>query len=342
MPPETAEDDLRLESLARVALAAYDLAEPLALRLHARGLNTIFEVTTYSERYALRLHRSGYRTNDHIRSELQFVRSVTEHWADQPFLSAPRPITDRNGDLVVEVIAEDAALSWDLMTWVDGQVLVPGRGLTENTVHRLGQALASMHSLSAQFRPPADFSLPRWDADGMFTPSASPYRPEVGIEELLDRRDLDLYAEIAERTRAIFATLESAGDSFGIIHADYILGNCYLQRAGSAWRASVFDFDDCGWGYFLYDLCPLLGNLAGHPGAIVNNPAYPRLRDAFLAGYRTMRSLPSALEEHLPTLIAARNANHCLLTAGRDVSPTPAQDATWRMSLARQCLTLPY
>ncbi|RZT14715.1 Ser/Thr protein kinase RdoA (MazF antagonist) [Kribbella sp. VKM Ac-2569] len=339
MPPETA-DEVPLEALARVALAAYELAGPVDLRLHARGLNTVFDVTAGSERYALRVHRSGYRTSDQVRSELRFVRSVAEGWADQPLLFVPWPITARNGDLVVA--AGDAALTCDLMTWVDGEVLVPGQGLTEDTVHRLGQALASLHNLSAQFRPPSGFALPRWDADGMFLPSASPYQPEFGIEDLLDRRDLHLYNEIADRTRAVFTALDSVGDSYGIVHADYILGNCFLQRAGSEWQVSVFDFDDCGWGYFLYDLCPLLGNLAGYPGAIADNPAYPRLRDAFLAGYRTTRPLPAGLEEHLPTLMAARNANHCLLTARRDVSPTPAQDATWRMSLARQCLDLPH
>ncbi|GAA1581022.1 MULTISPECIES: phosphotransferase enzyme family protein [Kribbella] len=342
MTQETDASDASLESQARNALAAYDLAGPVALRLHARGLNTVFEVTANSKRYALRVHRPGYRTSDQIRSELQFVRAVAEHWNDQALLFAPWPMTNRKGDLVTEVTAGESVLSCDVTTWVDGAVLVPGQGLTEATVRRLGHALASLHNLSAQFSPPGGFSLPRWDADGMFVPSASPYQPQLGIEDLLDRPDLDLYAEIADRTRAVFTSLDSAGDSFGIIHADYILGNCFLQRAGSEWRTSVFDFDDCGWGYFLYDLCPLLGNLAGYPGAIVDNPEYPRLRDAFLAGYRTTRPLPAAFEEHLPTLMAARNANHCLLTARHDVSPTPAQDAAWRMSLARQCLALPH
>ncbi|MFI6833764.1 hypothetical protein ACIBG5_42095 [Kribbella sp. NPDC050241] len=154
------------------------------------------------------------------------------------------------------------------MTWVDGEVLVPGR------------------LLSAPVGCRRDV-----------VPSASPYQPEFGIEELLDRQDLDLYTEIADRNRAVFTTLDSVGDSFGTIQADYDLGSCFMQRAGSQWRASVFDFDDCGWGYFLYDLCPLLGN---------------------------------------------RNANHRLLTARHDVSPTPTQDATWRMNLARQCLDPPH
>ncbi|HET6744110.1 MAG TPA: phosphotransferase [Kribbella sp.] len=333
MPPETTDESVRLE-LARRALTAYDLPEPVAVRLHGSGLNTVFHVTANGRSYALRLHRPGYRTTAQIRSELQFVRYVAEQWTDEPLLDVPCPVLDRSGELVVTT--GDPAVRCDLTTWVDGDVLVPGQGLTADTVGRLGQALASLHNLAARYRTPSGFDLPSWDSDGMFV--TSPYRPEIAIADLLGQRDLDLYEEIADRTRTIFAALDA--DGRGIIHGDYILGNCYLQPAGSEWRVAVFDFDDCGWGYFLYDLCPLLGNLAGYPGAVPDNPDYPMLRDALLAGYRTTRPLPVDLEQHLPTLMAARNANHCLLTARYDVSPTPVEDAAWRMRLARQCLRL--
>ncbi|HVX47179.1 MAG TPA: hypothetical protein VHC49_25030 [Mycobacteriales bacterium] len=81
----------------------------------------------------------------------------------------------------------------------------------------------------------------------------------------------------------------------------------------------ILDFDDCGMGSYLYDLCPMLGNLAGQPGDTYN-PDYPALRDALLDGYRTVRPLPAEWERHLPVLMAARNANHCFWTAGLNVS----------------------
>jgi Ser/Thr protein kinase RdoA (MazF antagonist) len=90
----------------------------------------------------------------------------------------------------------------------------------------------------------------------------------------------------------------------------------------------------------VYDLCPLLGNLAGYPAGPYNSD-YPTLRDALLEGYRNIRSFPVEWERHLPVLMAARNANHCLLTAGLNVSPTPREDAAWRMDLARISLELP-
>lgn len=330
--PMTAE----LEQLARNALRAYDLGDQVTLRTLEIGLNATFEVRADDARYVLRIRRAGYRTPAYVRSELTFVRTL----GDDP--TVPAPIETRTGDLVVELDdADGQRRCGDLQTWLDGRVLVPGHGLGVASVHALGRGLGRIHNAAEEFSPPAGFELPVWDADGMFTVAASPFRPEFSIEDLLGPKDCELYDEVADRTRAVFDDLGRGADAFGITHQDYILGNCFLRRRRTGWEVGAFDFDDCGWGYFLYDLCPLLGNLAGYPGAIFDNPAYPKLRDAFLAGYRSVRLLPVEWEQHLPLLIAARQTEHCLLTARPDVSPSPAEDAAWRVSLARRSLDLP-
>jgi Ser/Thr protein kinase RdoA (MazF antagonist) len=331
--------DARWESFAQSALGGYDLPGPLSLRPLAFGLNATFEVRAGAARYVLRVHRAGYRTPTQIRSELEFVRAVGAELRGDPAL--PMPVPGRHGELVVAAEHQGERRSCDLLTWVDGRVLVPGDGLGVGGVRALGRALGRLHNAAATFRPPAGFEAPVWDADAMFDAAASPFRPALGIEDVLAPKDRGLFDEIADRTRVVFDALGRGTDAFGVTHIDFILGNCFLRRGRAGWNVSVFDFDDCGWGYFLYDLCPLLGNLAGYPGAIIGNPAYPRLRDEFLTGYRSARQLPVEWEKHLPLLIAARHANHCLLTARPDVSPTPADDAAWRMGMARRCLELP-
>ena len=311
----------------------------ISLQPLAFGLNATFEVQTENARYVLRVHRTGYRTPAQIRSEFDFVRAAGAEMGDDP--AVPLPVPARNGDLVVHAEHQGERRSCDLLHWLDGRVLAPGYGLGVGGVRRLGRALGRLHNAAANFQPPPDFALPVWDADGMFSAAASPFRPVLGVEEVLAPKARGLFAEIADRTRAAFDSLGRGADAFGITHIDFILGNCFLRRSRTSWHVSVFDFDDCGWGYFLYDLCPLLGNLAGYPGAITGNPAYPRLRDELLTGYRSVRPLPAEWEKHLPLLMAARNANHCLLTARPDVSDTPTKDAAWRMDLARQCLDLP-
>jgi Ser/Thr protein kinase RdoA (MazF antagonist) len=322
-----------LLELARTAVAAYDLPRITGLRVIETGNNTTVEVGTEDRnRFVLRIHRPAYRTLAHINSELRFLGHLMDSG-----VPVPQAVPARHGSLVVEAYDRYC----DLLTWVAGDVVLTDDGLDADAVRALGRACGLLHNASARFVPPADFELPRWDAGGMFTAQASPFRPLLDIDEILSPADRVSYEEIAERTRAVYDEI-AAEDTFGVIHGDYILGNCHLRRSENAWHVGVFDFDDCGWGYYLYDLCPLLANLAGYPGAIVDNPGYPVLRSAYLDGYRTVRELPVAWEKHLPVLMAARNANHVFCTAGLDVSPTPREDAAWRMGMARRCLELPY
>jgi Ser/Thr protein kinase RdoA (MazF antagonist) len=61
----------------------------------------------------------------------------------------------------------------------------------------------------------------------------------------------------------------------------------------------VIDFDDCGWGWFLYDF-----------GAAVSffehDPRVPELTDAWVRGYRTVRPMSAADEAEIPTFVLMR------------------------------------
>jgi Ser/Thr protein kinase RdoA (MazF antagonist) len=131
--------------------------------------------------------------------------------------------------------------------------------------------------------------------------------------------------EVARRLHArlqdVFRTLGDGRDQFGVIHADFILGNCLFHGH----RVRVLDFDDCGWGYFLYDMAPLIGNLKDfdRDGSLVR---------AFLAGYRSVRSLPCEREQYIDLLVAVRDAAAALWAAGHvctgDFSPDQRRSMT--------------
>jgi Ser/Thr protein kinase RdoA (MazF antagonist) len=82
---------------------------------------------------------------------------------------------------------------------------------------------------------------------------------------------------------------------FGLIHADLHQEN-YLFH-GKQVRA--IDFDDCGYGPFVYDLAVTLSELE-------HRADYPTLRAALLAGYRTVRPFPPRHEPFIDTFIALR------------------------------------
>jgi Ser/Thr protein kinase RdoA (MazF antagonist) len=320
------------EAVARRALAAFDLPHDAELAPIRLLNNAVFEVRAGDARLVLRIHRPDYRDVAHIRSELEFLGFLGEQ-LDGTRVRVPGPVAARSGEVVVEADGR----SCSLLTWVEGRVLGRrGKGLGPRALHELGRALAQLHEAAERFRPSSEFDVPTWDADGMFT-EASPYRPGR-IDEALSREDWTLFREVEERTRATFDLLERDGYVMRVIHSDFVLVNCLFRRRRDGWEIGVLDFDDLGWGHLLYDLCPLLGNLADFP------ERYPALRREFLAGYRSLRSLPPELEVHLPVLMAARHAEVCVWLFGlhrtTGAGPPIAEHVAYRMDAIRRCLAL--
>lgn len=314
---------LTAEQLDEV-LAEYDLPDAVSVTVLSEGNNTTYEIGP-DPRYVLRAHRPAFRSIQHTRSELIFMQYLHDRLID---VDVPMPVPTKAGELVVPV---DGDRHCDLQTWVDGQPPSRNGGLDERAAHCVGHALGRLHEAAVQFQPPADFCLPHWEGDGLFIAEASPFRPLLSLEEILSESDLRDFADIEKRTRDVFAELHAEPGTHGIIHFDYILGNVHLIHRDNDWHAGVIDFDDCGYGYFLYDLGPVLGNLVDHP----------ELRRAVLDGYRLARPFAQQWERHLPVMMAARHAAMCYWTAGLGVSPTPREDAQWRMQLARDALEAP-
>jgi Ser/Thr protein kinase RdoA (MazF antagonist) len=302
-----------LIDVAREALAEYELPD-FEIRPVRLTNNAVFEVLTRhgsagqsgaaEAQYALRVHREGYRTFAEIRSELSFLAALAEEVRGTR-IEVPRPVAARSGELVVTVAGADendaiGSRCCDLLTWVDGTVLKYGTGLGLAACTLLGEGLARVHRLAEHFEPPPGFELPCWDAATMFSP-ASPFQPGP-MEAFLSPQAWALFQEVAARTQEVLARLDAIPGQLGITHNDYILINALFRRSARGWRLGILDFDDLGWGYFLYDLAPILGNLFDYPDA------YRRLRRAFLDGYRSIRPLPRELEAYLPVLMGARHA----------------------------------
>jgi Ser/Thr protein kinase RdoA (MazF antagonist) len=102
-------------------------------------------------------------------------------------------------------------------------------------------------------------------------------------------------AAVFDRVRRTEAALGDTPDTFGLLHGDLHQGN-YLFRGA---EVSAIDFDDCGWGHFIYDVAVTLSEVS----ALCH---YPALREGLLAGYQRVRPLPAGLDRHLPAFLALR------------------------------------
>lgn len=251
-------------SVAATRAAALWGFPPSGLVLAAQRENAVWRV---EGRYALRLHRPGYRTLAELQSELDWMAMLAAGG-----LTVPRPIPSRNGQLV-EVV-EDTPVS--VLTWLPGRTVgAQGAldGITDRTgyMRRLGALLARLHTLSDDWTPPSGFTRPRWDHPSL-TGDAPLWGPFWRNPDLTSAQRA---AVLAARSKADAAlTRLSQTIDFGLIHADAITENVMIDGD----TLMLIDFDDGGWGFRDFDLATVLMRQ-------LVAPDYPALRAALLDGY---------------------------------------------------------
>ncbi|MFB6724509.1 phosphotransferase enzyme family protein [Kribbella sp. NPDC056345] len=298
---------------------------------HLRTMNnSVFSVGKADDEpaWVLRRHRAGWRDADAIAAELSLLEYLGEQLPEP--VSVPRPGRSRDGGWLVSL---DGSL-YSLLGWLPGTPQRPhpvGR-LDAESARLLGRGLGSIHSATDGWtQQPAPV---RWNADTLFGevhPGLMGTDPAT-LKAVLPAADLALFGEIADRAGEVFDRVWD----WGLIHADYILGNCHWSKADGRLQLGVLDFNDFGHGPRLFDLGAVLGNLADFPDS------WATLAPAFLAGYRTAHELPENAEQDLPLMMAARHAAQSLWALGHQEFGQEwiTDHLRARMEMARACLSV--
>lgn len=298
----------RLRRLAQRALARYGIAAQRLTPLRHEH-NTTWRVDAGADRYVLRIHRPHTHTQAAIASELAWLAALRRDTT----LGVPQPVAALDGSLVVQVA--DAGVpeprSCVVLHWLTGSFAEDS--LTPRHLRHVGVLQASLQEHSSTWLPPAGFTRARIDnltaqarRDGTFSTAAQAAAqdhptPEdcaraIGlVAELVSAEDAALVAMALEQVRAATRELSTQPDSFGLIHADLHYENV-LFAAG---EARAIDFDDCGWGFYLYDLAVTLSELR-------HLERFDELRAALVDAYARRRSLPERYEDYLHAFVLLR------------------------------------
>jgi Ser/Thr protein kinase RdoA (MazF antagonist) len=270
--------------LAR-ALPVYGLPPDTPLTLLNRSENETWRAGDL----ILRLHRQGYHTKAEIASELAWLTALQ----DLPGLNAVRPIAGAQGP-----VTEIDGRFMVAFAPITGQELHPGDDLSR-WFAPLGEITARLHQHARQWTPPTGFTRKRWDTETILGP-----RPHWGDWRQAPGLDAASTALLARATKALAAQLNAYGtgpETFGLIHADLRLAN--LMVDGDCLTA--IDFDDCGFGWWAYDLAAALS-------FIETDPRLPDLIARWCDGYTRVSKLRPEDRAMIPALILLRRV---LLTA---------------------------
>ena len=281
-----------LLDLARAAAGRYDLPEEIAVTLVNLSENATYSVAAPDgRRWALRIHRDGYHSRAAIASELAWL--VDLHRAGA--VSVPCPVQGWNGGLIQDIAHPRMARPRHvvLFTWQAGHELEIGADLSR-PFELLGEVAARLHIHARRWRRPPWFTRLTWDFDtslGDTAPNWGRWRDGIGV----DAGKAKLFGRTAGLIGRRLAAYGKGAGRFGLIHGDLRLAN--LLGDGDA--VKVIDFDDCGFGWYMYD--------AATPVSFYEHePQVPELIERWKAGYRWVLPLPKSDAAEIPTLVMLR------------------------------------
>jgi len=293
-----------LQAALRQNLGRWGLSPAASLTLLNLSENTVFIAGDGAHRLVLRVHRHGYHHPEEIAAELAWIAALRK----AQVLETPAPVPATDGQLVLTLRLGDADRSVVAFEHVPGRSPEPQEDLTGWFV-RLGTVTARLHAHSRLWGRPDDFARKRWTVETMLGPRGhwGDWRRACGLsaagEALLDRA--------ATAIRTALARYGTAPDRFGLIHGDLRLANLLVDGN----RLSVIDFDDCGFGWFLYDF-------AAAVSFFEDTPAVPALTEAWVAGYRRLAPLSAEDLGVLPALILLRRMLLLAWVASHPEAPT--------------------
>lgn len=246
----------------------------------------MYEFTKEEDSYILRLGHSHRRSPQLIRGEVDWINYLAAGGA-----GVARAVLSANGELVEEIPDGQggAFLATAFVKAQGGPVWQMG-GWTEALLVNYGRLLGRIHHLSQQYTP----TNPAWKR------GAWRDRDNLGLEAVIPAGEtavLDRYHEVM----AHLTSLPETAAGYGMIHQDAHAGNFFVDEAGDI---TLFDFDDCLYGHFAYDLAMVLFYaITNHPQPAQFGAHFWR---RFLHGYYQENDLDRAWLRELPHFMKLR------------------------------------
>ena len=271
-------------------------------------------------RYALRLHRPGYRTASNIRSELAWVDALDR----ESDVETAAIVPTLRGDCLGEFVGRDGAAHYAvLQAFLEGKE--PLEDGLERSAARIGGVAAALHRHAARWERPEGFDRIVWDerrilgADSDYGDWRDTPEVDANLRALLELAEAKVLDELAAYGKS--------PETFGLIHTDLRSSNLLIDDAGSI---KVLDFDDCGFGWYAFDVACTFSF----------EEANPRLDDmvlAYLRGYRAAGGVLSTADfARVPAMLMARRLMLVAWVEKRRETAYARQIRGWYVSQTRR------
>ncbi|HMQ33952.1 MAG TPA: phosphotransferase [Chloroflexaceae bacterium] len=256
-------------------------------------------------RYLLRIHQRDHHDprldrQQVIESELAWLAALQAGTE----LAVPSPLRTTTGAAVLRAELPGVGQRFcSVLRWLGGRIEF-GRA-TPHHLYLTGALMAQLHNHAASWHIPSDFARVRWDWHAFFG-DVAPYAG-LGVQQAwqaLPPTYRPNFEQVVEPLRRALEALGDGPETFGLIHADLHLDNVLFAQS----EARPIDFDDCGFGHWVYDMAVTLWLYR-------MKEDWPAYRDAFFAGYARHRRVPDDQVRYLDLFIAVRETAIALWVA---------------------------
>jgi Ser/Thr protein kinase RdoA (MazF antagonist) len=199
----------------------------------------VYEFTRAGARYILRVGHTLHRSVEAVHAELDWIEHLARRGAD-----VARPIPSASGALV-ELIADGRGGHFLATAFAYAPGEKPRDAAHVRSIaEAYGQAIGRMHALTKNYAPsdPVSVRLHILDDIERHVRQWLPTAHEVC---------LDRFNVLMTHLRS----LPAGSDAYGLVHGDAHRWNFHVDRRGIP---RFFDFDDCGYAWFAYDLAVIV------------------------------------------------------------------------------------
>ena len=258
----------------------------------------IYNVQRDGCEYILRIGHSSRRNADLIQGEAEFINHLRAGG-----LSVPQVLTSTNGKLVEAIEAQDgSSFLASLFEKAPGQP-PEGDDWRPALYQSMGQFMGKLHRLSVDFQP----SLPRFQRFSIVEDFAA---MEKAGKQYLPAEDQPVIQAYLDTVAAI-QQLPQDSDSFGLCHIDFHGGNFFITDDG---LITLFDFDDCQYAWFVYDIAMALFYAISHDCTSEEKlQEAEAFLSAFWSGYLTEHKLAPVWLDHVPLFLRLREIDLYML-----------------------------
>ncbi|MEH7380222.1 phosphotransferase [Bacillus sp. JJ1533] len=299
----------KFSNIANLAVNEYPFLTDSTSKLLNYSENATYLVTNKSngEKYVLRVGRPGYHSKTEVQSELDWLTSIDQDSS----INVSIPIAGGNREYVQEVVYQGETYYCTLFSFLEGTA--PDEENEDKLIKEfesLGEVTAQLHEHSIRNRKKlAHITRLTWDYDSILGPSPKWGRWEDGLGITPERKEL--FQKVSEKIKKRLEAYGKDPERYGLIHSDLRLANLLVEKG----KIKVIDFDDCGFGWYLYDFATSLS-------FIEHKPYVPALIDAWITGYRKVRQLTMEDVNEIPTFIMMRRLQLIAWVGSRDNETT--------------------